>query len=369
MDLPADSLAAVSRKVERGERLSFEDGVLLYKTADLAAVGALANAACERRHGGVVTYNVNRHINYSNLCTDECMFCAFGKKRGEAGAYEFTMDDILARAAEAVSQGADELHMVGGLHPDLPYDFYPAMLAALKERFPALHLKCFTAVEIDYFASLTGWPVERVLADLIAHGLGSMPGGGAEVFSDRIQRKIFRTKIKYPRWFEIHAAAHRLGLKTNMTMLYGHIETAEEKVTHLIRGREAQDRSGGFLTFIPLLFHPENTALRKLPKARPIHSLREIAVARLMADNVPHVKTYWIMTGLETAQIALTFGADDIDGTVVEEKITHMAGAVTPEGVTESFLRALIADAGKTPRRRDTLYRPLAPPAAAAVAG
>ncbi len=356
-------LAPLRRKVERGERLTREDGLLLYAHPDLPAVGSLANEAAEARHGKVVGYNVNRHINYSNLCRLSCMFCSFAKKQVEkdGSGYEFSMAEILARAAEADAAGADEVHIVGGLHPDYPYEYYPRMLRAIKQAYPRLHLKAFTAVEIDYFAGLAGKGVEWVLEDLRAAGLGSLPGGGAEVLSERVHRKIFRDKIGPDRWLEIHRIAHRMGIRSNSTLLYGHIETPAEKVEHHLRLRALQDDTGGFMTFIPLRFHPENNALRRLPLARGIVSLREVAVGRLMFDNVPHVKAYWIMMGLETAQQALQYGADDFDGTVVEEKITHMAGATTPEGLTVDQIRRIVREAGKLPVRRDTLYNRLEP--------
>lgn len=357
-------LAALRRKVERGERLDRDDGLLLYAHPDLTAIGALANEAAEARHGRDVGYNVNRHINYSNICRLSCMFCSFAKKLvDEKGlGYEFSMEQILARAKEADDAGADEVHIVGGLHPDYPYAYYPAMLRAIRDAFPRLHLKAFTAVEIDWFAQLAGKDVAWVLGDLREAGLGSLPGGGAEVLSDRVHRKIFRDKMPPARWLEIHGIAHGMGIRSNATLLYGHIERPAEKVDHHLRLRELQDRTGGFMTMIPLRFHNEYNQLRNIPMVRAVHSLREIAVARLLFDNCPHVKAYWIMMGLETAQLCLQYGADDIDGTVVEEKITHMAGGRTPEGVSEEELRDLIRGAGKNPVRRDTLYNRVGSP-------
>jgi len=351
-------LRDLRRKAERGERFTRDEGILLYAHPDLTAVGDMANVRAEALHGKDVGYNVNRHINYSNICRLSCMFCSFAKKLvDEKGlGYEFSMEQILDRAKEAADAGADEVHIVGGLHPDYPYEYYPAMLRAIRERFPGLHLKAFTAVEIDFFAGLAGRSVEWVLEDLRRAGLGSLPGGGAEVLSDRVHRKIFRDKMAPRRWLEVHEIAHRMGIRSNSTLLYGHVERPEEKVDHLILLRELQDRTGGFLTYIPLRFHNEYNQLRNVPMVRAVHSLREIAVGRLLFDNVPHVKAYWIMMGLETAQLCLQYGADDIDGTVVEEKITHMAGGKTPEGVSEEFLRGLIREAGKSPVRRDTLY-------------
>ncbi|MHC4924601.1 MAG: aminofutalosine synthase MqnE [Planctomycetota bacterium] len=351
-------LKAIREKVERGERLTREDGITLYEHPDLSAVGALANEVASERHGLDVGYNVNRHINYSNLCKLSCMFCSFSKKLvDEKGiGYEFSMEEILGRAKEAAEAGADELHIVGGLHPGYPYSYYPEMLQSIRDLYPRLHLKAFTAVEIDYFAELAGRDIEWVLNDLRDHGLGSMPGGGAEVLSDRVHMKLFRDKMPPSRWLEVHETAHRMGIRTNSTLLYGHIERVDEKVDHLIQLRESQDRVDGFMTFIPLRYHNEYNRLQNLPMVRAVHSLREIAVGRLMFDNVPHVKAYWIMMGLETAQLCLQYGANDVDGTVVEEKITHMAGAKTPEGVTEEQLRDLIRQAGRNPVRRDTLY-------------
>lgn len=355
----ASGLRAIRGKVERGERLTAADGMALYATRDLAALGDLADFANRRMNGLRVGYNVNRHINYSNLCKLSCMFCAFAKKRGEEGAYEFSMEEILARAKEAHDAGADEIHIVGGLHPDHPYEYYPAMLRAIKSRYPELHLKAFTAVEIDYFAELSGKTHAQVLRDLVEAGLGSLPGGGAEILTDRVWKKIYRDKMGPDKWIEVHRIAHREGVRSNSTMLHGHIERDDEKVAHMLRIRDLQDETGGFMTFIPLRFHPENTPIQRLGIVHGVSSVREIAVGRLLLDNVRHVKTYWIMTSLEVAQICLTMGADDIDGTVVEEKITHMAGARTPEHVSEEDLRRCIEEAGRVPYRRDTLYNEL----------
>ena len=358
-------LTEIRHKVERGERLTESDGNALYATKEIAALGELADFANRRVNGLRVGYNVNRHINYSNLCKLSCMFCAFAKKRGDADGYEFSMDEILTRAKEAYDQGADEIHIVGGLHPDYPYEYYPAMLRAIKTRFPELHLKAFTAVEIDFFAELSGKSHAWVLRDLLEAGLGSLPGGGAEILTDRVWKKIYRDKMGPDKWIAVHRIAHEVGVKSNSTMLHGHIERDDEKVTHMLRIRELQDETGGFMTFIPLRFHPENTPIQRLGIVHGVSSVREIAIGRLMLDNIKHVKTYWIMTSLEVAQICLTMGSDDIDGTVVEEKITHMAGARTPEHVTEDDLRRSIEEAGRVPYRRDTLYNELPYPAPA----
>ena len=356
-------LLEIRLKVEREERLTHADGLVLYATKDVAALGDMADLANRRKNGLRVGYNVNRHINYSNLCKLSCMFCAFAKKRGDEDGYEFSMDEIMERAHEAYEQGADELHIVGGLHPDYPYEYYPEMLRAIKSRYPELHLKGFTAVEIDYFAELAGKSHEAVLEELVDAGLGSLPGGGAEILTDRVWKKIYRDKMGPDKWIDVHRRAHKVGVKSNSTMLHGHIETDEEKVVHMLRIRELQDETGGFMTFIPLRFHPENTPIQKLGIVHGVSSVREIAVSRLLLDNMPHIKTYWIMTGLEVAQICLTMGADDIDGTVVEEKITHMAGATTPEHIGEAELRRVIEGAGRIPYRRDTTYNEVPYPA------
>ncbi len=348
--------ASIEEKVRNGQRLSFEDGVALYNEPDLAWVGRLANQVRERRYGDRTTYVVNMHLNYSNLCTLSCMFCAFAKKRGEEGAYEMSMDEMVERVAILKDTPGAEVHIVGGLHPDYPYEYYPELLGTLREKYPNVHLKAFTAVEIDYFAELASKDIEWVLADLKEHGLGSMPGGGAEVLTDRIHTKLYRDKMGPDRWLEVHRAAHKLQVRTSATLLAGHIETAEEKVVHLDRLRQLQDETGGFLAYIPLRFHPENTPLRKLPLMGSEGSLRNVAVGRLMLDNFDHIKAYWVMSGLDTAARSQWFGADDFDGTVVDERITHMAGCETPVGVTEERLLNLIVDSGRKPQRRDALY-------------
>lgn len=359
--------SALEEKVEAGARLTLEEGLALYAEPDVAWVGRLANRVRERAHGDRTTYVVNMHLNYSNLCVLSCMFCAFARKPGQEGAYDMTPDEMVERVAALRDVPGAEVHVVGGLHPSHPYRYYPELLDRLRQASPNIHLKAFTAVEIEYFAGLAGRSVEWVLEDLKAHGLASMPGGGAEVLTDRIHQKLYRDKMGPDRWLEIHEIAHRLGIPTSATMLAGHIETPEERLVHLDRLRRLQDRTGGFLAFIPLRFHPGNTPLQKLPLMGGEEMLRNVAVGRLMLDNFPHVKAYWIMAGLETAARAQWFGADDFDGTVVDERITHMAGCDTPVGVTEERLRALIRDSGRTPLRRDALYRILeSPPVGAA---
>lgn len=348
-------------KVRSGGRLTLEEGLGLYAEPDLAWLGGLANLRREQAFGNQTTYVVNLHLNYTNLCVGSCLFCAFARRPGEPGAYEMTLEEMVERIGTLRGVPGAEVHIVGGLHPKHPYRFYPDLLEALHRADPGVHLKAFTAVEIEHFAGLAGRSVEWVLEDLKAHGLGSMPGGGAEVLVERIHRKLHPTKIGPDRWLEIHACAHRLGIPTSATMLAGHIETPAERLEHMDRLRQAQDRSGGFLAFIPLRFHPGNTRLAGLPLMSDEQVLRDLAIGRLMLDNIPHVKAYWVMSGLQAAVRAQWFGADDLDGTVVEERITHMAGCLSPAGLAEENLRRLILEAGRQPVRRDALYRPLEP--------
>lgn len=349
----------IEEKVEAGKRLSPEEGVALYRDPDLEWVGALANRVRERRHGQRTTYVVNMHLNYSNLCVLSCMFCAFARKPGQEGAYEMTLEEMVERVAPLKDVPGAEVHIVGGLHPHYPYSYYPRLLATLREHYPGVHLKAFTAVEIDYFAKLSGRDARWVLEDLREHGLGSLPGGGAEVLSERIHRKLYRDKMGPERWLAIHRLAHRLGIRTSATLLAGHIETDAERVEHLCRLRKLQDETGGFLAYIPLRFHPGNTPLHKLPLMKSEGVLRNAAVGRLMLDNFDHVKAYWVMSGLEVAARAQWFGADDFDGTVVDERITHMAGCETPVGLTEQRLVEMVRASGRVPARRDALYRVL----------
>jgi aminodeoxyfutalosine synthase len=352
---PAD-LADVAAKVVAKERLSFDDGMRLYAHPDLLAVGRMADLVRKRLNGDRVFYNVNRHIEPTNVCATECAFCAFGRKATDPDAYEMTLDDVYERAATCVAEGATEVHIVAGLHPQFDLAWYEEMLRGLKTRFPKLHLKCFTAVEIAYFAGLHKLSHETVLRRLIAAGLDSMPGGGAEIFHPDVRRAICDNKCDADEWISIHRKAHAAGLKSNCTMLYGHLEKDEHRVDHVLRLRALQDETHGFQAFIPLAFHPANTALSHLPGPSGRLDLRVTAVSRLLLDNVPHVKAYWIMLGEKTAQVALSFGADDLDGTVEEEKIVHMAGAESPQALSVAKLEHLIREAGRVPVERDTLY-------------
>jgi aminodeoxyfutalosine synthase len=352
-------LEPIAQKVLAGERLSFDEGVTLFRTNDLLAVGWLANHVREKRHGDICYFNVNRHINPTNVCVAHCRLCAFGRSPDAPGAYTYALEEIYQRAAQGVSEGATEFHIVGGLHPSLTFDHYLEMISGLKQRFPHVHLKALTMVEIGYFSRITKLTPRDVLLRLKEAGVDSMPGGGAEIFNPRVRKVICDHKTSGRLWLDIARTAHQIGLRSNATMLYGHIETHEERVEHLVQLRELQDETGGFVTFIPLAFHPENTALAHLPKPTGIDDLKLIAVSRLMLDNFDHIKAYWIMLTPPVAQIALRFGADDIDGTVIEEKIYHDAGATTPQHMTRAGLERLIRAAGRVPFERDTLYRPV----------
>ncbi|MEJ7605617.1 MAG: aminofutalosine synthase MqnE, partial [Bryobacteraceae bacterium] len=346
-------------KVERQERLSFDDGVALYRSPDLLALGYMANLVRERMHGNITFFNVNRHINPTDVCVSSCRLCAFGKRVRDPKAYTMSHEQVWETAGKGWSEAVTEFHIVGGLHPELTLDWYCEMLRGLKARFPQVHLKAFTMVEISYLAQRTKISPRETLQRLIAAGVDSLPGGGAEVFSDRVRRIICDHKIDGNEWLVIARQAHELGLKTNCTMLYGHIETEEDRIDHLIRLRTLQDETGGFVTFIPLAFHPENTALDHISVTTGFTDLKNIAVARLMLDNIPHIKAYWIMMTPRIAQIAQRFGSNDVDGTVVEEKIYHDAGATTSQSMRRGELLRLIREAGREPVERDTLYRPV----------
>ena len=350
-------LVPIAEKVQAGERLTFEDGLALYRTHDLLALGWLANSVRERLHSNVCYYNINRHINPTNVCVAHCRLCAFGRDPNVPGAYTMALEEVFRTAASGSTEAVTEVHIVGGLHPDLTFDYYLDLIRGLKQRFPQVHLKAFTMVEIGYFAKITKLPAREVLLKLKQAGLDSLPGGGAEIFHPRVRKVICDHKTSGQLWLQIARTAHELGLHSNATMLYGHIETEEERVDHLLKLRALQDETRGFVCFIPLAFHPENTALSHLPKPTGFLDLKNIAASRLLLDNFPHIKAYWIMLTPRIAQVALRFGADDIDGTVVEEKIYHDAGATTAQGLRRSELLRLIREAGREPVERDTLYR------------
>lgn len=354
-----ERLRPILDKVTAGTRLGYEDGVTLYRSPDILGVGYMANIVRERKNGNTTFFNVNRHINPTDVCVASCKLCAFGKHKKDPKAYTWSLEEIWHRAGEGWTEAITEFHIVGGLHPELTLDWYCEMLRGLKARFPEVHLKALTMVEIGFLAQRAKLSIRETLVKLKDAGLDSLPGGGAEIFSDRVRRIICDHKIDGDQWIDVARTAHKLGLRSNCTMLYGQIETEEDRVDHLIRLRALQDETGGFQTFIPLAFHPENTALHHLPKTTGFDDLRAVAVSRLMLDNIDHIKAYWIMMTPGVAQIAQRFGADDIDGTVVEEKIYHEAGATTTQSLRRGDLLRLIREAGREPLERDTLYRPV----------
>ena len=351
------TLRPIAAKVEAGERLGFDDGLALYRSGDILAIGWMANLVRERLHGDTAYFNVNRHINPTNVCVASCRLCAFGRKKGEAGTYTMALEEAWETAGTGLTEAVTEFHIVGGLHPDLPFEYFEDLVRGLKVRYPKVHVKAFTMVEVAFFAKLGKMTIEETLRRMKAAGVDSCPGGGAEIFADRVRHIICDHKIDGGEWLETARLAHKIGLKSNATMLYGHVENDEDRVDHMLRLREVQDETGGFQTFIPLAFHPDNTPLEHLPRTTGMTDIRQIAVGRLMLDNFPHIKAYWQMLTPKIAQIALRFGADDIDGTVVEEKIYHDAGATTPQGLRRQGLMRLITEAGRVPVERDTLYR------------
>jgi aminodeoxyfutalosine synthase len=346
-------------------RLGFEDGVRLFACPDLLALGWLANREREKRHGARTYYNFNIRIEATNVCVASCLFCSFARLRpGDPGSYTMSLEQVWNKLRSRADQLLTEIHVVNGLHPDLPFGYYTEMLRGFKRIRPAIHLKCFTAVEIAFFADLYGMTDEQVLRELQLAGLDSLPGGGAEIFAERVRRKIAHDKCDADRYLAIHALAHRLGMRTNITMLYGHVETPEERVDHMLRTRALQDETGGLQAFIPLAFHPDNNQMRKLPAPTAADTLRVLAVSRLMLDNVAHIKSFWVATGVEVAQLSLWFGVSDLDGTVQEERIYHMAGSDTPEEMSTSAIRQLIRAARREPVERDTLYNVVTGPEA-----
>ena len=350
-------LVDIAEKLDAGVRLELEDGVRLFDAPDLLAVGWLANRERERRHGSRTYYNYNIRLEATNVCVASCLFCSFARlKPGDNGAYTMTLEEAWGKLKARADQPLTEVHVVNGLHPDLPFSYYTELLRGFKRIRPGIHLKCFTAVEIAFFADLYGKSDEQVLIELKEAGLDSLPGGGAEIFAPRVRRKLAHDKCDADRYLAIHRTAHALNMRTNVTMLYGHIETSEERIDHMLRIRALQDETRGIQAFIPLAFHPDNNQMRKLPAPTATDSLRVHAVGRLMLDNVPHIKAYWIATGVEVAQTALWFGVNDLDGTVQEETIYHMAGSKTPNAMTPRQLERLILAAGREPLERDTLY-------------
>jgi len=349
-------LNAIRDKIEAGDRLSAEDGLTLERDADLFQLGEWANIVRERKNGNVAYYNVNTHLNPTNVCVYRCQFCAYRADLKSPKGYVMTDEQIVERAEQATARGATELHIVGGLHHLKPYDWYLNIVRIIHEACPKLHLKAWTAVEWDWFQRLTKRPVEELMIEMRDAGLGSLPGGGAEIFDPGVRSVLCEHKADASEWIKIHRAAHKLGIRSNATMLYGSIEKPEHRIDHLMKLRDLQDETDGFQTFIPLAFHPDNTRLSHIPKPSGLMDLKVMAIGRLMLDNFAHIKAYWVMLGMKTAQVALSFGADDIDGTVVHEKIYHEAGSDSPQELTVPELRRLIEEAGREPIERDTLY-------------
>jgi aminodeoxyfutalosine synthase len=351
-------LREIAEKVQRQERLSFEDGVALFRSDDLIAVGALANQVRERINGDLTYYNVNRHMNYTNVCISDCAFCGFYRRVRHPEAYEWSVEECVEIARKAYHEGARELHIVGGLHPQLQFDYYSSLLGELKRNFPDMHLKAFTMVELDHLTRVCRMTDEEVIDGLIEAGLDSCPGGGAEIFRDPTRSRICAHKTSGERWLELAEKVHRRGIPTNATMLYGHVESDEDRVDHLVKLRKLQDKTGGFMCFIPLAFHPKGTDLSHLPGPSGIDSLKTMAVSRLMLDNIPHIKAYWVMLGKNLAQVALRFGADDLDGTINEGG--SLMESYLAEGnenqLTRPEIEEMCRGAGRIPVERDTLY-------------
>jgi len=351
---------AIAAKVRSGARITESEAMLLFEHGDLLALGELAQEVNERRNGRKVFFNVNRHINHTNICVNRCRFCAFFRTADQPGAYLMTMDEIRGRAVEALAEGATEIHVVGGLHPDLPFEFYLEMISTIKAVSPDLHVKAFTAVEIAYLAKLAKLSVPQTLEKLKEAGLGSLPGGGAEIFAPEVRNQLCPEKLTGAEWLSIMEQVHQSGLKSNATMLYGHLESIADRVDHMRQLRELQDRTGGFQVFIPLAFQPEHSQLKIAGSGTSgVDDLRTLAVSRIYLDNFANIKAYWVMLGEKIAQVSLCFGVNDLDGTVVEERIGHEAGADTPQAMGRDAIVTMIRKAGRVPVERDTLYREL----------
>lgn len=350
----------IKDKITSNKRLTRQEAFYLFNSKDIFSIGKIANEVSERKNGEKAYFIVNRHINPTNICVNRCKFCAFSRSKGEEGAYELTIEEIIEKikdghGSRVTVHGFSEVHIVGGLHPEWPFKYYLEMLSAIKKEFPDIAIKAFTAVEIDHMSKISNLSIEDTLIALKNSGLDLMPGGGAEIFAEGVRSKLCPEKISGDRWLQVHEIAHRVGIKTNATMLYGHLEDIEDRIDHLFKLRELQDRTGGFQAFIPLSYHPKNTDIGGFYSSG-IDDLKTIAVSRLFLDNFDHIKAYWIMLGEKISQVALLFGADDIDGTIIEEKITHSAGAMSEEGMTKEDLVYLIKKAGKIPVQRDAFY-------------
>lgn len=347
-------MQGIKNRILSGKRLTKEEAIRLFESDDIFTLGKLASHAAKKKNGNKAYFIRNIHINPTNICVNRCKFCAFSRSKGEEGAYEMTLDEIIRK----LSTSFQEVHIVGGLHPDWPFEYYLEMLSSIKKHFPKLQIKAFTATEIEYMSRISGKSVFDTLTALRKHGLDTMPGGGAEIFDVGVRNQLCPEKLSSEGWLNVMEIAHKAGIKTNATMLYGHVETYEQRVDHLMRLRELQDRTGGFQAFIPLAYHPKNTEIGG-SYSSGVDDLKTIAVSRLVLDNFAHIKAYWIMLGEKVSQLALLFGADDIDGTIIEEKITHSAGALSGNAMTAEQLRNLIKKAGKIPVERDSFYREL----------
>ncbi|WDN88979.1 aminodeoxyfutalosine synthase [Desulfosarcina sp. BuS5] len=352
-------LDKIQAKIAAGQRLDFKDGLILYESHDLPGIGRIADFVRRQQHDNDTFFVYNQHINYTNLCINGCKFCAYSRDEKAGDSFTLNINDVNLKVLERMDEPVREFHIVGGLNPALPFNYYIDLIKSIKELRPDATIKAFTAVEIDFIAQTSGLALDETLARLIKAGLSMMPGGGAEIMSSRVREKLFPKKISAQRWLEVMAAAHKAGITSNATMLYGHIETNKERVNHLILLRELQDQTGGFSAFIPLAFHPQNTQLSHLHNTTACDDLKNIAIARLMLDNFDHIKAYWIMIGEKLAQVALSFGADDLDGTIIEEKITHMAGATSAKGMSREEMKRIISAAGFTPVERDSFYNPV----------
>lgn len=347
----------IKKKLETNTPLTLEDGLFLYNEMELCELGQLADDQNKKINGNKVYYNRNLHLNHTNICTQRCRFCSFSRRGEEPDAYLMDKDMMLEKVLKHQDEKIDEVHIVGGLHPKANLEFFENFISEIKEKLPSISIKALTAVEIDYFAKMSNITVSEVLGRLKEAGLSSLPGGGAEIFAEKPRKKLCPDKISGSEWLDIHGEAHKLGIKTNATMLFGHIESIEDRLNHLIALREQQDETGGFLCFVPLVYHPKNNFLGLKYKTSAVDILKTIALSRLMLNNFKHIKAYWIMLSAPLAQIALSFGANDIDGTIIEEKITHAAGAESEIGLTEDKIRELVTGTGKKPVLRDTLYR------------
>jgi aminodeoxyfutalosine synthase len=359
MPIKDKTLKPILEKIQAGERLDLADGMALYASHDMTGIGSLADAVRRNRHGNKAFFVYNQHVNYTNACINRCRFCAFSKNVGDPSAFTLSIEDVREKLLARIDEPITEIHMVGGLNPALPFNYYIDLLETIKAIRPGATIKAFTAVEIDYFSKISGMSLAETIAALKQAGLGMTPGGGAEVMSDRVRQKLFPRKTSSDRWLAVITELHGAGLTSNATMLYGHIETIEERVAHLIRLRELQDKTGGFSAFIPLAFHSANTPLDHIPRTTAFDDLKTIAAARLILDNFVHIKAYWVMIGEKLAQVALAYGADDLDGTIIEEKITHMAGATSAKGLTRQQMREMIRAAGFESVERDSFYRPI----------